>query len=170
MTFSIRPAQLTDLPQLLLLAQEARALLKDRRINQWQDGYPSETVLRADIRCQTGYALADGPKVLGYFALTFGTEETYARIENGRWTTPEPYGVLHRIMVSQKLRGQHAAQDIFDFWLQQTKSKNFTALRADTHPDNRPMQHLFLKNGFTPCGTIFVRNGQVRTAFEKNIP
>lgn len=169
MTFTTRPAQLIDLPQLLLLAEEARALLKARHIDQWQDGYPSEAVLRADIARQAGYVLADGPVVLGYFALTFGTDETYARIENGHWTTPEPYGVLHRVMVSQQLRGQHAAQHIFDFWHQQTKSKNLTALRADTHPDNSPMQHLFLKNGFAPCGTIFVRNGQARTAFEKNI-
>lgn len=38
-------------------------------------------------------------------------------------------------------------------------------VRADTHADNRTMQHLLEENGFLPCGTIHVRDGTPRLAY-----
>ena len=33
------------------------------------------------------------------------------------------------------------------------------SLRADTHADNKIMQHLLEENGFTKCGIIHVEDG-----------
>ena len=40
-------------------------------------------------------------------------------------------------------------------------------LRADTHADNKIMQHLLEKNGFTKCGIIHVEDGTPRIAYQK---
>lgn len=41
------------------------------------------------------------------------------------------------------------------------------SLRADTHADNKIMQHLLEKNGFTRCGVIHVADGSPRFAYQK---
>ena len=44
------------------------------------------------------------------------------------------------------------------------------SLRADTHADNKVMQHLLEKNGFTRCGVIHVADGSPRFAYQKLAP
>ena len=41
------------------------------------------------------------------------------------------------------------------------------SLRADTHADNKAMQHLLEKNGFTRCGIIRVEDGTPRIAYQR---
>ena len=41
------------------------------------------------------------------------------------------------------------------------------SLRADTHADNKIMQHLLEKNGFTRCGIIHVADGTPRIAYQR---
>ena len=41
------------------------------------------------------------------------------------------------------------------------------SLRADTHADNKIMQHLLEENGFTKCGIIHVEDGTPRIAYQK---
>ena len=41
------------------------------------------------------------------------------------------------------------------------------SLRADTHADNKIMQHLLEENGFTRCGIIHVEDGTPRIAYQK---
>lgn len=40
-------------------------------------------------------------------------------------------------------------------------------IRIDTHRDNRPMQGLLAKLGFSYCGTITIADGTERIAFQK---
>ena len=40
-------------------------------------------------------------------------------------------------------------------------------VRADTHADNKIMQHLLEENGFTKCGIIHVEDGTPRIAYQK---
>jgi RimJ/RimL family protein N-acetyltransferase len=42
-------------------------------------------------------------------------------------------------------------------------------IRIDTHDDNKTMQHILLKNGFTYCGIIYLKNGDERLAYQKVI-
>ena len=41
------------------------------------------------------------------------------------------------------------------------------SLRADTHADNKVMQHLLESEGFTRCGIIQVEDGTPRIAYQR---
>ena len=41
------------------------------------------------------------------------------------------------------------------------------SLRADTHADNKVMQHLLESEGFTRCGIIHVEDGTPRIAYQR---
>jgi len=43
-------------------------------------------------------------------------------------------------------------------------------IRIDTHRDNRIMQHVISKYGFTYCGIIYLANGDERTLSRARTP
>ena len=57
-------------------------------------------------------------------------------------------------------------------WISRTEitTEHCQSLRADTHADNKIMQHLLEKNGFTRCGIIHVADGSPRFAYQKLAP
>ncbi len=73
-----------------------------------------------------------------------------------------PYGVIHRIAVSDAVRGRGVAGFIFDTCF--AKCQN---LKIDTHRDNLPMQRALEKNGFIRCGIICLANGDERIAYQR---
>ena len=93
------------------------------------------------------------------FVLIAGDDPTYAHIENGAWRDDTPYATLHRVGSDGSHRGTFRA--ILDFARTQ-----YSHLRADTHEDNHPMQHLLCAAGFVFCGTIYVADGTPRRAYE----
>lgn len=105
--------------------------------------------------------LKDGT-VIGAFYYTYGVEDpTYINIEDGNWMDFSPYGVVHRMAGSGQLKGTGAAILNWAF----EKSGH---LRVDTHGDNKVLQNLLGKLGFTHCGTIYVKEDNYpRLAYEK---
>ena len=74
-----------------------------------------------------------------------------------------PYGTVHRLASAGKHKG--VASAVLDWSMEHCQS-----LRADTHADNKIMQHLLEKNGFTRCGVIHVADGSPRFAYQKLAP
>lgn len=97
----------------------------------------------------------------GAFAFILGPDPTYAKIEDGQWLNDTlPYGTIHRLASAGKRPG--VASDIINWCLEHCES-----LRADTHADNKIMQHILEKNGFTKCGIIHVADGTPRIAYQR---
>ena len=172
----IRPATPADLPALRPVFEAAKAIMRaDGNPDQWSaPGFPPEDLLLRDIERGGGYVLESvmpgtnlsvmpgltGHLTLrGYFALLPSPEPTYDRID-GAWLTDEPYGVIHRIASYPEDHGIFAS--IIDF-----AAARYAHLRIDTHRDNRIMQHLLSKHGFTCCGIIWLADGTPRLAYER---
>ncbi len=158
MSFHIRPATLSDLPQILAIYEHARSFMQQTgNPHQWGSTHPAEQILVEDIARQQLYAGTQAEKILCVFAYIPGTDPTYLRID-GAWLNDAPYGVIHRIAVCR--HGAGIAAQCFQWALQQCDN-----LRIDTHAQNKPMQAALSKFGFTPCGIIYLANGDPRIAF-----
>ena len=127
--------------------------------NQWGHFYPSEDLVREDISKGISYMICDRDNPHGVFVLIDGLEPTYQYIENGSWINEEPYITLHRIASDGKLHG------IFKSAIDYSKSISDN-IRIDTHSNNVIMQKQIEKNGFKKCGTIYVREGSPRIAYQ----
>ena len=157
----IRQAAVQDIPEMLRIYDAARAAMRAAgNPTQWSGGYPAEELLRADIARGVSYVLHDaGAAPYAAFVLIAGDDPTYEHIENGAWRDDTPYATLHRVGSDGSHRGTFRA--ILDFARTQ-----YSHLRADTHEDNHPMQHLLCAAGFVFCGTIYVADGTPRRAYE----
>ena len=157
---TIRSAHTNDLPDIMAVLAAAKEIMRSSgNAGQWVDGYPSETVIQADIKNGYGFVVETG-KIIGYFAFIPSPEPTYSYIEGGSWLNDEPYHVVHRIGSYPEVHGVFKA--IMDWCFSQDQN-----IRIDTHKDNRIMQHCITKYGFTYCGIIYLLSGDQRLAYQK---
>ena len=128
---------------------------------QWNDGYPSQSVILADMEASNGYVVEEDGAIVAYFALIASPEPTYNAIYGGEWLDDEkPYHVIHRIASTPESHG------VFDAIMDYSFSVDGN-IRIDTHRDNTIMQHNILKHGFSYCGIIYLLSGDERLAYQK---
>lgn len=159
-----------DQAQVVRLWQEARAYFKEAGIDQWQDGYPNEESLAEDMASKESYVLADEEtgQVLATAFISFAGEPDYEEIYEGSWQGIEPYGVVHRVAVAPRYKGQGLAGRLIDEAKRLCEERKVSVLRIDTHEDNRSMRRMLEKNGFRYRGIIYLkRDGARRVAYER---
>ena len=154
----IRPANQTDMAEILdIYAQARRFMAENGNPTQWGQHHPAQQVLEEDILLSRLYVVEDGERLCGVFMFQVGDDPTYAHIE-GSWRSTAPYGVIHRIA--------GVGGGVFPAALEYC-SAIIGHLRIDTHADNKPMQHVVEKAGFSRRGIIYVEDGTPRIAYDR---
>ena len=162
-----------DLPEILKIRDYARKTLADYNVDQWQGEYPDELEFNEDIRTGHGYVLLHGEEICAFFALSFEPEADYVSITDGKWSSDEPYAVVHRAAVAEKWRGTEISDILLRYAEQLSREGGVRYIRADTHRKNRPMQKLLRSHNFVYRGNIVINSEEGRDpnrqAFEKKL-
>ena len=157
----VRKATHADVSACAEIYKKAKQFMREcGNATQWLGEYPNEVDVIEDIKNGVGYVAEDEGEVVAVFAFIKGNEPTYDKIYDGAWLSDAPYGFVHRIAVGRHGRGVGEACLNFCF-------SEMPNIRIDTHENNKPMQRLLQKNGFTRCGIIYLENGDPRVAFQK---
>ncbi len=151
------------------IIHEAQRYFKSVGIPQWQNGYPNEEQIQKDIEASGSYVLVEDSQIVGTFFITFDGESSYDKIYDGKWINEEQYATIHRIAITSSLKGKGLSSKLFDYATVLTKEKGLENIKADTHALNTSMQRALSKNGFIPCGNIFLSDGSPRIGFQKII-
>lgn len=165
----IRKAEISDLNAIAQIIKDAQALLKERGVDQWQDGYPDKSVLCSDIANSECYLKIYNGEVAATAVISAAGEVTYNTIE-GSWLDDKPYIVIHRLAVSHKFRNRGFAKELFAFAERLCKELDIESIRVDTHAHNRAMQTLLKSLGYKPCGEITLLSGSKRIAWQLQLP
>jgi len=160
---TIRQSTKAELNTIMQLIDEGRKkMIAQGNTRQWAFGQPSRQLIETDINNGNSYIITEGGEKIATFALVKGPDPTYSVIYDGQWLNDRPYYVIHRIASSPKVHG--VLRTVLDYAFQLTDT-----IRIDTHEDNKTMQSLLQKQGFTYCGIIHLANGDPRLAFQKSI-
>lgn len=155
---NIRLAVQADLDEIEQIYSHARQFMADNgNPTQWANGYPQRELLEEDICLGRLYVAKKENGIYGVFLFAIGEDPTYAYIEDGAWISDLPYGTIHRIASC----GKGLFTEALEFC-----RKMCNHIRIDTHHNNKPMQHLVEKHGFTRCGIIYTDDGTPRIAYE----
>ncbi len=155
----VQKAKIEDMAGILRIYARARDFMAaSGNPTQWKDGYPDRELLTGDIRNGELYVVMDGEIICGVFFFHIGEDPTYGYLENGTWRSGDPYGTIHRI-------ASDGSGGIFPACLQFCRKK-IRHIRIDTHHDNKPMQHVVEKHGFSRRGIIYVQDGSPRIAYD----
>lgn len=150
---------------------EAKADLKSRGVDQWQNGYPDRSAAEADIKAGVSYVSERGGKIAATAAISFEKENCYEHLTGGRWLIPceRKYAVIHRIAASAGAKRKGAASELLDHAVSLCRKAGAESIKIDTHRDNKVMQRWLEKHGFIYCGCVKLDDGGERIAFEKLI-
>ncbi len=160
---NIRPARESELPRLMELFDTARAYMrKNGNTVQWVNGYPSEDLIRQDIAQDRAFVVEEDGVEEAVFCYLAGrhVEPTYAVVYGGAWPDDAPYGVIHRLASSGKLRG---VMGLCADWA----LSRCPVLRVDTHESNATMRAAMARLGCAERGTIILGDETPRIAFQK---
>jgi GNAT superfamily N-acetyltransferase len=163
----LRKADISEVPVIWTIIQDAIEQRRQEGSSQWQDGYPNELSITNDIKNGYGYVLTENETVLCYSAIIFDKEPAYEDIE-GKWLTNGDYGVVHRVAVSKLAKGKGIATKLFKSIEGLCLEKNIHSIKVDTNFDNVPMLKILDKLEYTYCGEVYFR-GAARKAFEKKL-
>lgn len=156
-----RGANRFELDQIMEIYARARAFMtQNGNPTQWGDSYPPRELIEEDILSNRLFVCVINGELEAVFAFILGEDPTYKQIEDGRWLSDGPYGTLHRLASAGHRKG--IGKLVTDWCLEHCDS-----LRADTHADNKVMQHVLESNGFERCGIIHLANGSPRIAYQK---
>lgn len=159
-----RKATTADIDTIERIIKAASARLGAAGIDQWQRGYPNRTSIENDVEAGVGMVLALGNEILAYGAVIFTGEPAYDDLTGGKWLTDGQYAVVHRLCVSEIFVGMGFAKQFMSA-AEAMAAERVKSFRIDTHPDNKIMQSLVERMGFTYCGDVIIESR--RLAYEK---
>lgn len=159
MAIYIRRAQTADLPQIAMLIEDAKQVLRERNNPQWQDGHPEVKTMRNDIDRGYSWVLVNGNQIVGTAVLQLLAEKSYDEITDGQWAAPdEPYAIIHRLTIDQNAGDQHLGSLFLSNLLTVGYLQGVRNFRYDTHAKNIPMQKLGEGMGFVKRGTVYIKD------------
>lgn len=163
----LRKAELSEVPLIWNILQDAIEQRRQDGSTQWQDGYPNELTIENDIKNGYAYVLTESESVLCYAAIIFDKEPAYEDIE-GKWLTDGDYAVVHRVAASKLAKGKGIATKLFKNIEDICLTNHIYSIKVDTNFDNIPMLKILDKLNYTYCGEVYFR-GSARKAFEKKL-
>lgn len=167
-----RYADDNDLPEIMMIINEAKLFLKQSGSSQWQGNYPNENTIQTDIKNMNALVLMVDNQVAGYAASIVGKEATYQNIDGAWKNNNDNYATFHRLAISSKYRGMHLASFMFSDLISIMASQGIRNFRIDTSRKNKIMQHLVVKHNFIERGIIQVEEDPAdpsRIAYELNL-
>lgn len=142
----ITKAKYEDLDSIMEIVEKGRKQIASYGIDQWQSGTPNINTFKNDLKLDRLYVLKD-KNVEGVFAC-LNHDYSYDEID-GKWLEDSDYVAIHRVAVNQKGYGS-----ILLTMLKQM----YPHIRIDTHKGNIAMNKCLLKNNFTYCGIITLKD------------
>ena len=172
--FDCRRAEAGDVDAIMGIVAQAQQYLRDSGVNQWQDGYPEPGVLQYDISLGQGWFFTCEGRPAGYACISMMHEKSYDVIDGAWLTKGDGYAVVHRAMIADGFRHTPLATEIFSLAEDLAAGNGKISVRVDTHRDNRAMNRLAVKMGFSYCGVVDLSlvdpgHDTMRNAYEKII-
>ncbi|MDL2310902.1 GNAT family N-acetyltransferase [Peptostreptococcaceae bacterium OttesenSCG-928-C18] len=164
-----RKTSAKEIDEVLKIYEEGSKSLKADGVDQWQNEGPSTKTLLIDMEMEESYVLVGDNEVKGTVAVIFGGEQTYGIIFNGMWLNEDKYCTIHRMAVAKSSKRTGVAKTMISEIEKICLSRGVYNIRIDTHEKNNKMRYFLEGCGFVYCGKIFLKNGDLRVAYQKEL-
>jgi ribosomal protein S18 acetylase RimI-like enzyme len=138
--------------------------MREQGIEQWDEIYPSESVIARDIAAATLHVLRERTAIIGCLTLD---EEFDPLWQVANWN---PHGVpataVHRLMIHPAHQGRGLAKRLMAFAESLARSRGARSVRLDAFTHNPVALALYDRLGYRRAGTATMRKGTF-VCFEK---
>jgi ribosomal protein S18 acetylase RimI-like enzyme len=162
----IRKAVAADFPAVFALYQNAIAAMQAAGIDQWDERYPDEKIIREDIDSGCAYLCMLDGQIASVFVLNQLCDPEYA---DGNWRYPHAsFAVIHRLCVSPAFWGQGMGTQTMLAAESIAQSMNLETMRLDAFAQNPAALALYKRLGYGRVGSVQFRKGEF-FLFEKKL-
>lgn len=163
----IRKATPEDLPLILNIILDVKRLMVEGGNTQWDSDYPGEREYSKDIELGELWLEELDGFISGFMAINSSLSKEYNDVE---WMTELPANGIHRLAVNPASRGKGVAKRLFAFAEELSRLQGMKSIRLDTFSLNKAAQRLFVNNGYTFVGNIFMKGRTIPyLCFEKSL-
>ncbi|WP_318343797.1 GNAT family N-acetyltransferase [Flagellimonas baculiformis] len=149
----IRPAKISEIPNILSITRLCALKMEQNGIYQWNEHYPSEAAFINDVERGELYVIVEKGSILGTIVVSTFMDEEYRPIQ---WLTPNGNSTyIHRLSVHPAHQGKGLAQQLMDFAETYSKNHQFVSVRLDTFSQNKRNQRFYEQRGYQKLGDIF---------------
>nr|WP_299345746.1 GNAT family N-acetyltransferase [Allomuricauda sp.] len=149
----IRPAKISEIPDILAITKACAEKMKNNGIFQWNEHYPSKEAFIHDAERNELYVKTLEGKPIGAIVISTHMDEEYIPIH---WLTSNGNSTyIHRVCVHPDYQGKGFAQEMMDFAEDFTKKNGFNSVRLDTFSQNKRNQQFYEQRGYQKLGDIF---------------
>ena len=153
----LRRATMADFDQIIAILKDGANQLAERGVDQWQGDYPSKEQIKEDIENGWAFlAVSEDQETVGAIAIVDGPDHVYDHLD-GKWLADtNKYVVIHRLAIHSQHSGKGYATKLLQAVINDIKNNrdDIDSIRIDTHEDNKAMQHLIAKMGFSKVGYL----------------
>jgi len=149
----IRPAKLTDLPNILSLTKACAADLCRKGIYQWNEKYPSREAFKVDLERGELWVLELKGRLMGCMALSNVMDAEYKTVEWTGATGNNRY--VHRLAVHPEFQGRGFARQLMDYAEARARSEGAVSIRLDTFSQNVRNQRFYENRGYNRLGSVY---------------
>lgn len=153
----LRQATSSDFDQIMMILKDGANQLAERGVEQWQGDYPSPDQIKEDIENGWAYlAQSDDDQTVGAIAIVPGPDHVYDNLHGDWLIDTDRYLVIHRVAIHSQHAGHGYATQLLEGVINHIRNNrpDIDSIRIDTHEDNKAMQHLIDKMGFSRVGEL----------------
>jgi len=145
--YKIRRSEPHDYQVTIDIFKKVSDHMTENGIHQWDDEYPNEEVVKADIESDDHYVLEVDGTVVGTVVLDSNQDEQYKTVH---WKTRnDAVFVIHRLSVHPDYQGQGIGYQLCKFAEKVAREKEMKSIRLDAYAGNPGSNHLYQKLGYT---------------------
>ena len=149
----IRPAKLSEIPDILSLTKACAHHMKEQGIDQWNEHYPNEEAFLKDIERNELHVLEAESGIVGCIAITPEIDAEYIPV---KWLSPNGNSLyVHRLAVHPEYQGKGFARLLMDRAEDKARSGKYTSIRLDTFSRNVRNQRFYEARGYKRLESIY---------------
>lgn len=162
--YMIRLVTMDSFGAVMLVFRSAIGRMEEMNIQQWDEVYPDETVIRDDIEKGSLYGYFQGDELCAVQVLNPIQAPEYAQIE---WKYPDNNPlVLHRLCVAPRHQNKGISREMIRFAEKYAVENLYKTIRFDAFVDNLISVGIYRKMGYIDSGIVRFRKGDFY-CFEK---
>ena len=145
----IRNAVISDLAQIVEIAESSKLDMHSYGNFQWNEDYPKEKDFIKDITEGTLFVYDVKGSIAGLICINRDEPEEY---KNVNWSTAKEAFVIHRLAVNNSFRGQGVGYKLINYVKDICIENEISYIKTDTNSLNIKAQGLLRKCGYTFVG------------------
>ena len=152
-----RLATVSDADAVIDLFTQAISHMCANGIEQWDERYPTEALLRDDIAKGEMYVLTCGDDILSAVVINAQQDDEYTE---GDWHCGAHAAVIHRLCVHPKHQNQGVARETMRHAQQWIVQRGYDCIRLDAFTQNPYALRLYESLGYCKAGEVTYRKGK----------